>query len=388
VTPTRTPPLAPSAIWTPVEETPPSPVTYRGQPRPAFERLRLGWSATSLPIAPLLLLGWLLGPQGVGLLSSSVLAAIDPAVPVALAVLGVLLGLDIATRRRGARPLLISSSLEATATAIFVGVGVAAAAYASGSSLASPTWLFAISVGICAASSLTVPSANPPGGMTASRLYIEMGVLVPVIIGGALLASARQGSFTAAVSLAIQALTIVIALAGAGWLLLRRTSSETERRVFALAALLLVGGVADYVSSSALLGGLLAGILWTVLGGDPRQSLERDALYAQHPLIALVLLVAGARTEVSALAIGLGAAYVCCRTAARVVGGTIAARAAGPAPGLPLRLVAPGVFGTAFALDVLRAVGPGMSLTLAIVVVGTVLSDVMARLVQPNEVVE
>ena len=67
-------------------------------------RLLLGWSATSVPIAPLLLVGVFLGPHGLAVLSESALAAVDPAMSVALAVLGILVGLEFSEPRAGAAP--------------------------------------------------------------------------------------------------------------------------------------------------------------------------------------------------------------------------------------------------------------------------------------------
>ena len=52
---------------------------------------------------------------------------------------------------------------------------------------------------------------------------------------------------------------------------LTRASSETEERVFAVSALLLVGGVAAALSLSALFGGLVAGVFWRYAGRHPRE---------------------------------------------------------------------------------------------------------------------
>ena len=92
-----------------------------------------------------------------------------------------------------------------------------------------------------------------------------------------------SGSFTQAAAFAALALVgqviVITALLSAGvWLLLARAVSETEQRVFALAAMLLIGGVADYLSMSALFCGLVAGMVWQVAGGQARESLRRDVL--------------------------------------------------------------------------------------------------------------
>ena len=76
---------------------------------------------------------------------------------------------------------------------------------------------------------------------------------------------------TRAVALLGHATLITLLLAAAGWLLLP-TSSETEERVFAVSALLLVGGVADALSMSALFTGLAAGLFWRYAGSRPRET--------------------------------------------------------------------------------------------------------------------
>src|SRR3990172_13014351 len=105
---------------------------------------------------------------------------------------------------------------------------------------------------------------------TAATRVIERGVLLPIVAGGLVLAWLRAGSSVGAVTLAAQASGVTLALAAAGWLLLTRASSETEERVFAIAVLLLIGGVADALSVSALLGGLVAGVFWRYAGRLPR----------------------------------------------------------------------------------------------------------------------
>lgn len=187
-----------------------------------------------------------------------------------------------------------------------------------------------------------------------------------------------------------QASGVTLALAAAGWLLLTRVASETEERVFAISALLLIGGVADALSLSALFGGLIAGLFWRYAGGHPRDTITRDVLFVQHPLIVLVLLVAGARTEFSSLSLGLGMAYLLLRVVGQLAGGILARRAAGAgAPrDLGLYLLPPGVFGVGFALNAATVVGADGSVLLASVVAGTIGSELVAHLLPPRSVAE
>jgi hypothetical protein len=88
--------------------------------RPASSAYRarrslVGWSATSVPVALLLLIGMALGPRGIGLLPSSSLIFLDPAIPFAIAAMGVLLGLGVGAHPvRDGRPLTMALSRAAS----------------------------------------------------------------------------------------------------------------------------------------------------------------------------------------------------------------------------------------------------------------------------------
>lgn len=351
---------------------------------PRSWRRALGWSPTSAPVALLLVAGFGAGPQGINLLSPAVLSFLDPVVPVALAALGVLVGLGVGGRRADERYLLAAACLDAGMTMVIVTGGIAVVVIAATTSAVGSPWPLASAAGICAATSLTLPTGNVLEPRTPATRVAELGVLLPIVAGGLVMAFLRGGSSVAALTLVAQATAVTVALATAGWLLLTRASSETEQRVIAISALLLVGGAADALSLSALLGGLVAGVFWRFAGRQPRESLSRDVLFVQHPLVLLVLLVAGARAIPSAASLGLAGAYVLLRAVARLAGGMVASRATGPhrPRDLGIHLLSPGVFGVAFALGAARPLGTEASLLLTTVVVGTIGSELVALLLQ------
>ena len=346
----------------------------------------LGWSATSAPVGFLLLAGIAFGPRGVNLLSPAVLSLLDPVVPVALAALGVLVGLGVGDRRTDDRRVVAAACLDAAVTMLVVSAGIAAVALAAMPSIVRPFWTLVLASGICAATSLTLPAGNLLEPRTAVTRVIELGVLLPIVAGGLVLAWLRAGSSAGAVALVAQASGVTLALAAAAWLLLTRASSETEERVFAVSALLLVGGVADALSLSALFGGLVAGVFWRSAGRHPRDTISRDVLFVQHPLLVLVLLVAGARADLSPASLGLGAAYLALRVVGQLAGGLVARRAAGVnvPRDLGLYLLPPGVFGVAFALNAASVGGADASPLLAAVVAGTIGSELVALLLPPR----
>ena len=350
-------------------------------------RALLGWSATSAPVALILTAGIAFGPRGMNLLSSATLPLLDPVVPVALAALGVLVGLSVGGRVDDRR-VFGAACLSATAAMLVVSAGFAVVLFASTSSITRPLWILILTSGICAATSITLPAGDSLEVRTDANRVIELGVLLPVMEGGLVLAWLASDSSTGTAMLLARASGVTLAVAAASWLLLTQASSATEERVFAVSALLLVGGVADALGLSALLGGLVAGVFWRYAGRHPRETISRDVVFVQHPLLVLVLLVAGARAELSPASLALGAVYVALRVAGQLAGGFGAARVAGVnAPrDLGLHLLPPGVFGVALALNAVTIVGSDASLLLAAVVAGTIGSELVALFLPPRSV--
>jgi len=350
----------------------------------------LVWSATSAPVGVLLMAGIAVGPRGISLLSLSTLSLLEPVVPVALAAFGALIGLGANNRRTDDARTLAAASLAGAVTMLVVSAGFGVVAVTALLSAARPFWILILTGGICAATSLTLPSDDSLQPRSPARLIIELGVLLPIVAGGLMLAWLRAGSFAGAGVLVAHACDVTLALAAAAWLLLTRASSETEERVFAVSALLLVGGVAAALSLSALFGGLVAGLLWRYAGRHPRETIRRDVLFVQHPLLVLVLLVAGARADLSSWTLALGVGYVVLRIAGQLAAGTVARRIAGVNGfcDLGLHLLPPGVFGVGLALNAGSVVGADASMLLATVVVGTIGSDVVAVLLPPQSVDE
>lgn len=330
----------------------------------------------SAPVAMLLLAGMAAGPSGVNLLSSSVLAALSPLVPVAIAALGVIVGMGVGDRRTERPRLFIAASLDAVLTAVLVAAAVALFLAGIGSGASAPL-MVAAACGVCAATSVAFPRGNPLEARPPGVRITEFGAVLPILAGALLLASLRASNSLDAASLVIEASGVTLALAAAGWLLLTRADTETEERVFGVAVLLLVGGIAGALSLSALSTGLVAGVFWRFAGRHPRDTISRDIVLVQHACVVLVLIVAGARVVHTADSLTLAAVYLLARLLAKGAGGAVAARVigAGTPPGLNWRLLSPGVVGVAFALNALPIAGDSGALVLAAVVAGTVAGE-------------
>ena len=133
-----------------------------------------------------------------------------------------------------------------------------------------------------------------------------------LILAGALSLALLHRNAAEAMAVAGQAAGIAILLAGAGWMLSSARAGSDERRVFAIAVLLLLGGVADYLSVSALLLGWIAATAWRLMPAKGLADVQLDAAYVQHPTTAVLLITAGAMAQVSwrATLIAVGACAV------------------------------------------------------------------------------
>ena len=342
-----------------------------------------GWSSGVQAIV-LLLVGAALGRHGLAILSEGTLSLLDPVVPVALAALGVLIAFEIGATPWGRGRVLAAASVQGLIAGAVVTAGTLALAPQIIESTIGSRWVLAIALGVCASTSSALATAAASTRSSIARM-VDMDAALPIVAGGLAMAAMREQALLPALSMTAQVAGIALTIATAAWLLLTRSGSDTEQRVFGVATLLLLGGFADYLSLSALMAGLVAGAFWHVIGGSPRESIGRDLAHVHHPLVALILVVAGARTEVTAGIVGLAMAYVLLRAVGKLAG-SIAATIIDPAtsPDVAPRLLSPGILGIAFALNAMRAVGPDMALVLSVAVLGTIGSQLLAG-ARPSE---
>ncbi|HVH29820.1 MAG TPA: hypothetical protein VM818_23895 [Vicinamibacterales bacterium] len=348
-------------------------------------RIALGLSPTPRPGLILLPVGMALGPAGLNVLSDTVLSYLDPVVAIALAALGVFAGLDLNFRRVRETALFAAATVEAGLTMVAVGAGlwlIRSRLDLSAFSLWQVLTMFAVAAAV--SSTASGDQVDRPSSF-AARVG-DLDDVVPIFLSGLLLAWLHQGFSRDALSLVSQTTLIALIIAAAGWLLVGQVLPEGEQQVFVAGTLLLLGGAAAFLSMSSLWVGLVAGLFWGVAGGSARDSIERDMRYLQRPLIVLLLLVTGARLELSLPALGVGVVYVLFRSFGKLAGGWAAGRII--LPELPRdvgrRLLAPGVLAVASAVNVLQATGTSNTTTLllAVTVIGSLGSELLAVMVQ------
>jgi len=349
-------------------------------------RAALGLAPAAAPGVIFLPMGMLFGPAGLGVLSPELLGYLTPAVSVGLATLGVFVGLGLGPLRKVDRRLLGASSLEAGLTILVVAAGMwgvlGLVPEVAGDSLAFTALAFGIVASASSAGAAEV--SNLPAHRAATRVA-DLDDVLPVVGGGVALAWLRDPSPDGALWLTLLSVAIAVLVAVAGWLLLDRRSAGPEHVAFFAGLLLLLGGAAEHLSLSALFMGMVAGVCWAAAPGGRHEVIRKHLGRIQHPVVVLVLLVAGASVRLDTVALWLMLPFVLVRLAGKVAGGWAAARLAAGAPGsLGWFLVAPGVIGVAFALNAEMALPGEAAVLLTVAVVGSVVSEVIAVFLLPR----
>lgn len=111
--------------------------------------------------------------------------------------------------------------------------------------------------------------------------------------------------------------------------------------------------------------------------------------HLQHPLVVLLLVVAGARLDISFAPAALVVGFVVFRMAGKLGGGRIARAIEPRLPrGADVRLLPPGLVGIALAVDALQAHAgdPAAETILAVVVAGSLVAEAVALFAVRTEV--
>jgi hypothetical protein len=347
---------------------------------PAALRVRaaLGLRPLAAPVMLFIPIGFLIGPRGAGLLSEAALAQLDVVVSIALATLGVFIGIAAGTEGRVVRRLAAASTVEAFATVGAVAGALYVLLRAWQIPLEPSALAIALVLGICASA-----SAAPADAPRVASSVADLDDVGPIVAGAVVLAWMVPGGATPLVS-ALSTAGVGIVAGAAGWLLFDRVEGA-ERNVLVLGTLSLIGGCAAYMGTSPLFAGLAAGWFWAVAPGRADRVVADDLHRVQHPLVVLVLIIAGAALTPSLAGVWILAPYVLFRLAGKLLGGWAASRIApGIAPSdLGAYLISPGVIGIAFALNV-EQVSPGSGGAVAFAAsCGAIVSELVALTVAP-----
>ena len=353
-------------------------------------RSALGLAPSLTPAVIFLPLGFAMGPSVLGWLSPALLDRLSLAVTIALAVLGVLVGIALGRELRQVRQalgLFLAASMESAVTTLMVAAAALFFIRQTGMPLDASIVGFVLARGLCASSS-SATSADPdsePAAAVATRVA-DLDDVLPIalaIVVFALLA-VPTGASVRVMTLAPPIIGFAVGLIG--WLLFERAESGPERVVYVLGTLSLAGGAAAYLYVSPLAVGLVAGMTWTLLPGRVDRVAENDLRRVQHPVVVLLLVTAGASATFSVAAIWLLPPYLLFRLAGKVTGAWLAA------PFLDVRssdlaafLMPPGVLAIAFALNFAQMLPTGAGqMLLASVALGTAAFELFAMFVVPQ----
>ena len=255
-----------------------------------------GWS-----ISVMLLLGIAAGPYGLHVLSPAVLSLLDPGIAMGLAMLGVFVGLSFDPRHR---------PTARSVTASLVRTGIVMIRWPRASYRRSCIW------------TQCGPLVGPAGcswrlrSRVGSRDRRQRRRCVDDRCGGARDGRARDPDPALGGFIAGALFVVALLVAAAGWLLVGQTHrSRTARLRRRIAA----GRVEpppiwECPRCSPALSSAPPG---TSLGASPRPRIMRDLYYFQHPLVVLVLVVAGAHATLSVEAFALAAVFIAVRAIAR-----------------------------------------------------------------------
>lgn len=361
--------------------------------RQAFARLRaplrtraaLGLRPVTAPVMIFLPLGFVLGPQWADIITVDALAHLDVVISIGLGTLGVFIGIAVGTPERAPGRLIAAATLEATVTILTVATTIYALLHAWQLPSTVPYILVALALGLCAsASAAPVAIAGHERARHVAARVADSDDVLPIIVGGAVLALIGAADIPALAAVALS-IALGVAIALSGWLLFEQ-SEGAERDVFVLGALALLGGCAAYLETSPLLAGLAAGWTWARTPGDTEQVVARHLRKVQHPLVVLILIIAGAMLQPTLAGIWLFAPYVAFRTAGKFIGGWAASRVTAEITPSELGayLVPPGVIGIAFALNILQVAPAAAGPIVFAVSAGALVSEVLALLVTPG----
>jgi len=346
----------------------------------ARRRLALGVAPAVVPAGAWLLLGVAAGPSGLGALTADVLAHLDAVVTVALGTLGVFVGLALAPRVTGAWRLLTAAIVESGATAAIVAGAATVLFRAWHLPLAGAPAVIVLALGAAAAASSA--GAADEGRTDASAVSVDD--LLPILLAAAACGLTTPAGIGAAAAVGA-AVAIGTVVGVVGWLLFERTGGDAERGVFVIGVLSLIGGVAAYANVSPLVAGLVSGLLWRRAPGNADTIVAADLRRFHHPLVVLLLVVAGAQMRLTPVALFLLAAFVVFRLAGKVIGGVLASRLTRvPGDLLGALLVSPGVIGIAIALNIQQVAPADGTPLVTAVAAGTLLFEILALLL-PRE---
>jgi hypothetical protein len=331
-----------------------------------------------MPSVVFVAIGLALGRYGANIVGGSALAALEPVTATALAVLGAFVGLEIGGRHEPRWPVVVlASAVELLTTVGIVAGGLLAfiASWHLTIHLETATFVLLMAASTAATAGIRV-RADVDTAMRRAAAVADTDD-VPLTALGAILIAFLGGEHVGMRVVVTAAVALVVGAATA--LLLREGRREWERPVLIAGGLLLVGGAATYAGTSPLLSGCILGIVWTRTDPRVREAADVELRRFQHPLVALLLAIAGASFTWTRTLPWVAAALLLLRFTGKISGGALAAPIVGTeAAAMATVLVPPGVLGLALALNAQEVMVGSDPLVVAAPMLVMILSEFVA----------
>jgi hypothetical protein len=340
-------------------------------------RLALGVGATATPTLVLVLLGAALGPNGLAVLGDAALDSLEAVVWVALAVIGVFIGLGLANiATRSTTRVLTSGLITSLITIVTVSVGLYLLMAQAQVHLPAYTPAASLLIGVCASVSAAIQtSAGSSAELQRAAHLADLDDVPLIVLGVALVAGFAGESMILRLALTAAA---GAAIGVAGWLLFEHADVH-ERGVFVTGAVLLLAGIGAYLGTSPLLSGCIAALVWVRAPGAADRITARDLGMLQHPLVALLLIVAGARVGWSVVVLWVTGCIVVLRLTGKLLGSIAVTRLAHVSPAvLASVLLPPGIMGIALALNAHQILGTDYAWIVSAVTTSAVATEILA----------
>jgi hypothetical protein len=340
-----------------------------------------------------LLMGILLGPSVVGLLTPGNLESLRPMMALGLGIAGVILGLNLEPRLLRLLPRPVYSAALAHAGTAFFFVALPLVAPLLLTTGLSPQAAVGAAALLGAAASLSsghfAVLAYRAGRMDRARGLgvalltmlddaVGMGVLALALVLGA---ASNLGEGLGLVCLAV----LLGVLCGALLAFLTHSLKDpAELTTVTLGGVALVAGAAAYLRVSALLAGVACGATLALVGGRTAERVSRALARVERPAFLVLVFLVGCAVHArdwSAWALVPG--FVGLRFLGKVLGGKLAQRLAGSTLELPPRLgyalIAQGGLALCLVAEYGMLVPGGLSQrVLDVVVVGAVVNELLA----------
>jgi hypothetical protein len=334
-----------------------------------------------------LLMGVLLGPNAVGLLTAKDLDHMHPLIALGLGTAGLLVGLNLDPLVLRRLPLRLYAAAAVQAGATFVVVAVPLAVVFAASS-GSPFSVAAGAAGMLgAAASLSSPHVAMlwyRSGRLAwiRQLSLSLVAMLDDLVG--------LGVLALALALALGAGSVLLALIfgiASGALLsylLQGARMPAEVAAVVMGGVALVAGAATSLRISALLFAVACGATVAVIGGRMSAELFRALLRFERPIFLGLMFLVGAHVDVrNVWAWLLLPAFVGLRFVGKRLGGTYARRLSRGVLALPphtgYALLAQGGLSLCIATEYLTLTDePATDVVFAVVALGAVLNEALA----------